>query len=81
MSAPGGNGPPNVLGNLQNRIGGLSGKIIATAFGQNMRKLLGLDQFAANVAQIVPNQEALRREGLGYTKGWARLAGSSSKED
>jgi hypothetical protein len=79
ISPKGSPGGPD-LGALQNRIGGPAGKIVASAFGNNMSKLLGADQFFANISQIVPNQEAIRREGLGYTKGWARLAAPTSPQ-
>lgn len=40
--------------------------------GLSTRPIVG--QVYRNLLNIIPNQEALRKEGLGYTKGFARMA-------
>jgi hypothetical protein len=58
---------------LQNAVGGLAGAISVGGIAMGMNKLTGKDWVLNQMQQIAKNQEELRGEGLGYTKGWAKL--------
>jgi hypothetical protein len=58
---------------------GLVGAASVTNFTANLLKkvptgIYGQNWVTRNIANILPKQEELRKEGLGYTKGWASLA-------
>lgn len=53
-------------------LGKFAGSVVANAFG-DLKKLSGQDWVDAQVQNLASNQEALRREGLGQTTGWAKI--------
>lgn len=58
-------------------LGGVLAGINTTIAGLGLMGATGIPivgQVYRNLLNIIPNQEALRKEGLGYTKGFARMA-------
>lgn len=57
---------------LRANLGKFAGSFVANAFG-DLKKLSGQDWVDSQVQNFATNQEALRREGLGQTTGWAKI--------
>lgn len=58
-------------------LGGVLAGINTTIAGLGLMGATGIPivgQVYRNLLNIIPNQEALRKEGLGYTKGFAKMA-------